>query len=88
MKVYESQKIKSLVSEVLDEAESFGWYKAMVHLQRRMTDIPEMDAEPVRHGKWSSDCVCSECGEVPRSGMEENYCPNCGVRMDGENKND
>lgn len=52
-------------------------------------------AEPMRHGKW--ECTyspngflleqkCSECGltfEEP-SGVDYNYCPNCGARMDKE----
>lgn len=53
--------------------------------------------EPVRHGKW--ECTyspngflleqkCSECGltfEEP-SGVDYNYCPHCGARMDAERK--
>lgn len=44
---------------------------------------------PIKHGKW--ECVgdgivgCSECGETyeSRRVMPRNYCPCCGVRMEG-----
>lgn len=49
--------------------------------ENALENAPTIEAKSVRHGRWSSDCVCSECGEVPRSGMEENYCPNCGAKM-------
>lgn len=56
---------------------------------------PTIDAEPVRHGNWECtyspngfllEQTCSECGltfEEP-SGVDYNYCPNCGARMDEE----
>ena len=43
-----------------------------------------IDAEPVRHGKWTitpSHIECSECGESFML-FPSNYCPNCGARMD------
>ena len=54
--------------------------------------FPRVDAEPVRHGRWEyvggNLYRCSICHE----GMadddniltgKENYCPNCGAKMDG-----
>ena len=64
------------------------WYLADVLEQQ-----PTIDAEPVRHGKWKCtylpngfllEQTCSECGltfEEP-SGVDYNYCPQCGCRMD------
>lgn len=48
-----------------------------------------VDAEPVRHGKWtkipSADIgTCSCCGDKWGSVSVMNYCPNCGARMDVE----
>lgn len=55
--------------------------------------IPAADVEPVKHREWKEitthngctydyDCVCSECR---RSGHPlDNYCPNCGAKMDGK----
>ena len=49
------------------------------------------DAEPVRHGYWIdvrdkfNYCMgvkCSKCGRRVKNGGE-NYCPNCGAKMDG-----
>lgn len=54
-------------------------------------NAPAVDAEPVRHGKWIdklSDCywpgdkICSECGAEYSFCKVQNYCPNCGARMD------
>lgn len=45
---------------------------------------------PVRHGRWVhhiaggkqiSDCWCSVCNVEQET--EQNYCPNCGAKMDG-----
>lgn len=53
--------------------------------------MPTIDAEPRRHGKWiyvpaceGADFgfyKCSLCGEP--SWFKENYCANCGAKMEG-----
>ena len=55
--------------------------------------MPEIDAEPVRHGRWTvvildiggGDKIrmlqCSECSR--NANMKFDFCPNCGARMDG-----
>ena len=61
---------------------------------------PAVEAEPVRHGRWEIVIVstsnpyeseieekCSLCGRfVQRYGTQpqDNYCPNCGAKMDLE----
>lgn len=53
-----------------------------------LRSYPTINAEPVRHGKWvkkneSSRIIkCTECGREKI--FKENYCPNCGAKMDGE----
>lgn len=50
---------------------------------------PAVDAAPVAHGRWydkgSLSCRCSCCG--CKSNKEYNYCPNCGAKMDDEQRN-
>jgi SHS2 domain-containing protein len=50
-------------------------------------ELSTTDAEPVRHGKWTDDNACSECGCQPwyeRDIHSLHYCPMCGARMDKE----
>lgn len=56
-----------------------------------IADIPAADVQPIKHGRWIWDSnaphrehgayKCSNCG--CHSDFEENYCYNCGTRMDG-----
>ena len=62
--------------------------------------ITAADVAPVRRGRWlgwgksgtptyENYGTCSECGEDAEIYTEHrNYCPNCGARMDGGDKND
>lgn len=62
-------------------------------------EIPKIEAEPVRHGRWIpteydsyadgapvwDKWECSECGHEHK-GEEDSltaFCPGCGARMDG-----
>ena len=51
--------------------------------------LPSADVVPVRHGRWliktirgDKRTVCSECLLETGTCYEENYCPNCGARME------
>lgn len=56
---------------------------------------PTIEAELVRHGEWekkkhkifgnSYDYICSVCG-CDYALAEYDYCPNCGAKMDGGEK--
>lgn len=64
--------------------------------------MPEIEAEPVRHGRWIEtrynpvgdtmycDCNCSNCNfEITREkGRYPKFCENCGARMEGDSDND
>lgn len=71
--------------------------------QFEVDDAPTIDAEPVRHGKWTrnyesswgdSRFMCSVCHckeSVPTCNGEPtvwDYCPNCGAKMDSNDSND
>ena len=53
--------------------------------------FPDVDAEHVRHGHWIPEddrwtkYMCSIC-RVTGCGGFEKFCPNCGARMDAEEK--
>lgn len=61
---------------------------------RRIDQMSSVDVQPVVHGRWIWDSnaphrehgayKCSNCG--CHSDFEENYCYNCGARMDGDAK--
>ena len=50
-------------------------------------EMPAADVATVRHGLWKrygkNLGECSECGEIVS--VRNNYCPNCGAKMDGGN---
>ena len=69
---------------------------------RAINEAPTIDAAPVMHGEWvlqgenehdyetSLEEKCSLCGRyVYRydTQPQDNYCPNCGARMDGTHDN-
>ena len=59
-------------------------------MAKALNSIPAADVAPMVHGWWIYDhwCEfrCSVCGEFSNSEPyrgKENYCPNCGAKMDG-----
>lgn len=54
--------------------------------------LPAADVVEVRHGRWIENTFCSCCGgfdEDDKGNIIQsfyNYCPNCGARMDKEDK--
>lgn len=66
---------------------------------RLIDEAPTVDAVPVVHGRWEpredvlgfARCsVCHDCNIYDdwADGKKWNYCPNCGARMDLEEKHD
>lgn len=94
MRLIDADKLVARLNDLYewcrDERRS-GIEQAMCIVHEQLT----VDAEPVRHGKWIEVVVaetdtsrlinweCSECAIVVDHNTD-NYCPNCGARMDGE----
>lgn len=65
-------------------AEAIG--EVLQAIYNGVMELPTTDAVPVKRGKWTVTPIyikCSECGESFML-MPQNYCPNCGARMDEE----
>lgn len=73
--------------KAFDPEQRRDWYTPWI--VEELKDIPSADVAPVRHGRWEIIDAeeprrygCSECKRL--SWHMENYCPNCGARMDEE----
>ena len=64
-------------------------YKRVIGI---ISSAPTIDAVSVVHGEWLDEHedghgfwvgTCSQCGKARRI---DNFCPNCGAKMDGERK--
>lgn len=62
---------------------------------KTIKEFPAEDVQPIKHGRWievsSKHSRCSVCDTtcliaVYPISKGANFCPNCGARMDGEQK--
>ena len=75
--------VPATIDGALGYLHKVGWIQEH---DRIMTE----DVAPVRHGRWekNDDYTCSLCGyRMVIGDGAYNYCPNCGAKMDGEEKN-
>ena len=75
--------IKSLLN---DSPEQVGYSREDAADCIRYMDAA--DIAPVRHGRWLhhkmiGGHIHAECSECHKVRIIDNYCPNCGCRMDG-----
>ena len=77
----DEDRLKHAVYEYVDK---YGNIEMSIVDFNIMLERNRADAKPVRHGHWE-EFVCSVCGEIGWDN-EDNYCPNCGAKMDGERK--
>ena len=94
MIVIEERKIRRMLEGLFQFGKECEWNDAIEEAMHRFVNLPTIEAEPVKHGRWIYDdeaypggnpyghYVCDQCGEyVPH---KTNYCPNCGAKMDEE----
>ncbi len=68
--------------------------KPATEIYQKVRELPGVDAEPVRHGRWIKDgkdgpVYCSECGEEHEWGdYRARYCDTCGAKMSWEREDD
>lgn len=71
--------------------QSMEYTRAVGIAKRLIQEMPTIEAEPVRHGRWvkrGQDIFCSECDEESGytwagASRYSDYCPSCGAKMDG-----
>ena len=84
--------------ECSSELKSFAeniFFQVKAGLLVEIGKIPAVDAEPVRHGRWmptndDNKKRCSRCDVIHLIAQyphgQANYCPNCGAKMDEDEK--
>ena len=93
MRLIDADELKSVFTKKSTEAVCGAELcKAIIS---RIDDALTIDAAPVRHGVWKKirgTINCSACKSCSWSMSFEdlvtsfNFCPNCGAKMDGEEK--
>lgn len=91
--------LKNLEDDKMNNAEHCKpvTIQIMERFIRYVKEFPAADIQPVKHGRWIWDnspefgnpygsYKCSECNE--RQSFKENYCPNCGAKMDDDDTYD
>ena len=101
MAEYIEREIAKKAFQDMDSGRRDGWTtslsseEAADYLAEYLDDIPTADVAPVKHGEWEEirdayrqleGWMCKKCGRETKA--KENYCPNCGAKMDGGENND
>lgn len=75
-------------TELIENLNRFapGHYNALIN--QIITNQPTVDVAEVKHGEWVKNDktrTCSCCGYfyINVDMEDDNYCPNCGAKMDG-----
>ena len=81
-------KRKDAVKWLTNLIDDCGRYQDLWHYAEALDQIIELldtDVAPVRHGRWEKEYGHYRC--LLCNGLDDfadNYCPNCGARMDGD----
>ena len=70
------------------------WYSFYQKVLNELCKLPSADVVERKHGKWimhiddlvpvESTMECSECHHEQSLIIDDNFCPNCGTKMDEE----
>lgn len=97
MKLINPNEIKFVLVPIAPVLSGESVHYERVAFQQEVDQMRRIEAEPVRHGTWLPDrtmgvyWVCSNCGfpsEASGAFKLYKYCPSCGAKMDGEEKNE
>ena len=89
--------IQNFITQIKDIEGSLAYYTFMAMVDK-IKSVPAADVAPVIHATWSLESdeemsdfmfklvICSVCGK--KANHTYPYCPHCGARMDGGNKNE
>ena len=86
------------MGKLIDEQTAYDvltdYYHHSTDTQHALEMVPTVDAVPVRHGRWirhvddlfpaESTQECDQCHEEQPLTCDDNYCPNCGAKMNEE----
>ena len=63
--------------------------RQVCEVRDKINEIQAADVAPVRHGRWLYHTLIdghihAECSECHKIRIIDNFCPNCGAKMDKE----
>ena len=85
-------KLDEIQKDIIASSECYSCtvelVEAIDYIQQEIYELPTVEAKPVVHGEWKhrkkwNRYVCSECSYESKT--SDNFCPNCGADMRGEN---
>lgn len=98
MELIDRDKLIEILAEMQGRCATKAALVQNSKIWQQVKDMPTVEAEPVRHGKWKQwdsygfedTYECTACGEsfvliegTPITNGYK-YCPLCGAKMDGE----
>lgn len=98
----DADKLKEKLDSFVSMNETYtdyncGYDDCLTAVQDTLSDIPTVDVVERKHGYWvynrgqafGEPCYfCSLCIDGGSNNGRDNYCPNCGAKMDGERKDE
>lgn len=96
MKLIDPDEIRFALAPIAPFLAGGSVHYETVAFQQEIDMIRRIEAEPVKHAHWiiiaprdvneEPDFACSSCFCIAPSRGYTRYCPNCGARMDEEDK--